>query len=106
MYNDDVVTDARWVLMWHILISYWYVILAYVKNYIKWFLVGHLYIVWENLWGGHLGWHMYLVILSANSKKLFSNSFWVENIIATTKPLRCIELNMHDFYWQTAVDLH
>jgi hypothetical protein len=46
--HDYVVADARWVLMWHVLIGYWCVILTCVKKYIKWSLVGHLYIVRED----------------------------------------------------------
>jgi hypothetical protein len=43
--HDDVAADVRCVLMWHMLISCWYVIFACVENYIKYSLVGHLYIV-------------------------------------------------------------
>ncbi len=46
--QDDEAVDARWVLMWYILIGCWCVILAYVENCIKWSLVGHLYIVRED----------------------------------------------------------
>jgi hypothetical protein len=44
----DVPTDARLVLMWHVLIDCWCVILICIENYIKWFLVGHLYIIRED----------------------------------------------------------
>jgi hypothetical protein len=33
--HDDVAADARWVLMWHVLIDCWCVILTCVENYIK-----------------------------------------------------------------------
>jgi hypothetical protein len=46
--HDDVIADAKWVLMWHILIDCWCVIPACVENYIKWLLVGHLYIARED----------------------------------------------------------
>jgi hypothetical protein len=33
--NYFIVTDARQVMMWHVLIGYWCAILTYVENYIK-----------------------------------------------------------------------
>jgi hypothetical protein len=53
--HDDVAADPRWVLMCHVLIGYWCVILACVENYIKWFLVGHLYIVRDDSFGLIIG---------------------------------------------------
>jgi hypothetical protein len=46
--HDDVTADAKWVLMWHVLIGYSCIIFACVENYIKWLLVGHLYILTED----------------------------------------------------------
>jgi hypothetical protein len=41
----DVAANARWVSMWLVLIDYIYVIFVCIKNYIKWSLLNHLYIV-------------------------------------------------------------
>jgi hypothetical protein len=43
--HDDVTADARYLLIWYVLIGCWCVILVCVNNYIKWRLTSHLYIV-------------------------------------------------------------
>jgi hypothetical protein len=47
-FKPCVAADARWVLMCHVLIEWWCAIPACIENYVKWLLVGHLYIVRED----------------------------------------------------------